>query len=81
MDGSWWTVLYIPLNLSHRHVPFVLQQCVSRRMNIRGLLFVAAMCPQPHVSVAQWEGSALVVRGGICSCFPSLFGWCPTEFS
>lgn len=59
MDGSWWTVLYIPLNLSHRHVPFVLQQCVSRRMNIRGLLFVAAMCPQPHVSVAQWEGSAL----------------------
>lgn len=59
MDGSWWTILYIPLNLSHRHVPFVLQQCVSRRMNIRGLLFVAAMCPQPHVSVAQWEGSAL----------------------
>lgn len=50
--------------LSHRLVPFVLQQCVLRRLDICRLLLEAAMCPQPHVSVAQWEGWwALCITG------------------
>lgn len=56
--------------LSLRYVPFVLQQCVSRRLNVCGLLLEAATCPQPHVSVAQWEGWALCVSGRHLLLYP-----------
>lgn len=55
MDGSWWTLSQYFPNLSHRHVPFILQPCVAPCPNTCGLLSEAAVRPQSQTSRTQEE--------------------------